>query len=265
LRGSVARGGAFTLVELLVVIGIIALLISILLPALNRAREASNRTKCLANLRTISQMLHLYALENKDAAPIGYSQGGNSPGSAAKQENYFLSRESATPDTNAVNVRFVALGILYGAGFIKQGEGGAFYCPSFTDINHQFDVATNPWPPSQVPTSLKGTRTTYSVRPLTDVIWTAEGPYYPQKRDKSKADFPRLSRLKNEAIVSDINSSSTRIIVAHQKGINVLYANGGAKWVDKGGIMQLLEDLKGAFSPTKDPLVDELWEKLDAE
>lgn len=66
---SRTKRSAFTLVELLVVIGIIALLISILLPSLQRAREAANRVKCAANLHGIGQACYLFANEHGGRIP----------------------------------------------------------------------------------------------------------------------------------------------------------------------------------------------------
>jgi len=66
------RRAAFTLVELLVVIGIIAVLIGILLPALSRARESGNLIKCQANLKQIGTALHIYAGQNRGMLPYGF-------------------------------------------------------------------------------------------------------------------------------------------------------------------------------------------------
>src|SRR4051794_3412540 len=73
---SLRRFGGFTLVELLVVIGIIALLISILLPSLAKAREQGNRIKCASNIRQIAMGARMYANEQKGKFPRTYHQPG---------------------------------------------------------------------------------------------------------------------------------------------------------------------------------------------
>ncbi|HEV8604844.1 MAG TPA: prepilin-type N-terminal cleavage/methylation domain-containing protein [Tepidisphaeraceae bacterium] len=67
-RGAI--GPAFTLVELLVAIAIVAVLLAILLPALARIREAAQSAACLSNMRQLAVAVHLYAADHKDRLPF---------------------------------------------------------------------------------------------------------------------------------------------------------------------------------------------------
>lgn len=69
MRRSSCDARGFSLVELLVVIGIIAVLVAILLPAVERVREQSYSTKCLANLRNIGQAAAMHIIEHHNYLP----------------------------------------------------------------------------------------------------------------------------------------------------------------------------------------------------
>lgn len=94
MRDSRSATRGFTLVELLVVIGIIALLISILLPALNKAREQANSARCASNMRTAMQALHLYTTQYR-----GWLPGPTTSGAVWKSGGAAIGANDTSLDT----------------------------------------------------------------------------------------------------------------------------------------------------------------------
>ena len=114
------RRRAFTLVELLVVIGIIAILIAILMPALTRARDQAVRLQCMSNLRNIMQAITMYESENKNYLP--YCGWGNMPD---MHTGWLYKSNGGTWIDNPPPLDFAKTGVVY--SYLKTTQ--VFKCP----------------------------------------------------------------------------------------------------------------------------------------
>ena len=119
----------FTLVELLVVIGIISLLVAVLMPALSKARRAARATACLSNLRQVGQTLMMYANDNKGAMPGVVWSGASGVTPYANRLGFGGGRlAGAIPGFGFANV-----GLLCFTGYANWGP--MFFCPGREDTD----------------------------------------------------------------------------------------------------------------------------------
>jgi prepilin-type N-terminal cleavage/methylation domain-containing protein len=199
-RHASVRHRAFTLVELLVVVGIITLLIGLMMPALSKAREAANAVKCMNNLRQIGLSYVMYSQNNAGLVPLGVSTIGDLP-----EIETFPGPNSPPAQYPVAFNHFLYIdgypscagGPLVATGLIKGTMGKIFYCPSeIHGKQFRYDTPVNPWPEHGIH---RTTRISYAVRPVRS-IWTfdTDGPGY------SCSSMAKLVKQKNYALMAEL-------------------------------------------------------------
>jgi prepilin-type N-terminal cleavage/methylation domain-containing protein len=262
----------FTLVELLVVIGIIAVLVSILIPAISRAREAAVITNCLSNLREMGNSFQMYANENRDRVPIGHFSG--------IRDTFYVSNSASSP------IIYAVMGPMYLTGHMKDPL--VWYCPSpnILDDRWKFNSRETPgflneWPPEE---ATGFCRIGYYTRP--GFFWggTTGGGTPPKTWANSpfgtkENKWPQLTKFKSKAIASDLwplPQGSIAKESPHRRKQNVLFGDKSAQVLAIDGVLKSKFEVlnSGAviqatislwLNEDPDPNLKGLWNLYDAE
>jgi prepilin-type N-terminal cleavage/methylation domain-containing protein/prepilin-type processing-associated H-X9-DG protein len=236
---------AFTLVELLVVIGIIAVLISILLPAMNRAREMSKRTGCASNLRQLAFGAIMYAGENRGWFPLGVLNT-DGPGDGAYM---FWNRNITNQRTIG---KYRGEGIIVDEGYTPDPR--VLYCPSYNGLTLGVEVSVPPgggyFPNASPPAAQLYMQSCYHYRCSFNISVKPWG-------------IPaRMGHNDGAALFADAFSDPTRSVnVAHGDGYNVCYIDGHVTYLNDNGF--LIRDYNGgAAYNTNYVMQEKVWQTL---
>lgn len=242
---------AFTLIELLVVISIIALLIGILLPVLGSARSLALQTKCMSNIRSNIQAVHVYAAENKDCVPIGSA-------SLSKQSNSWIRYTD--------NQSLVLFGQLWETGVMSAPE--AMYCPSQTNPIHLYDEAQWPGGKPHFDRLRAGfsMRADFRIRHDTTTNQYTVDEITGTTLGRQDIAFTRIDYFHDKAMISDLLRDDQAIVGSHETGMNAGRGDGSVKHVAKDlfeAHVSALPPTGGGFDKSFNTSVGLIWQAFD--
>lgn len=220
---------AFTLLELLVVVAIIAVLAGLLMGVFGKGREQSRRATCLSNLRAVHTAITRYAADNDGAIPIGYRL-------EKKQFNTTLYSGSSN--------KWVLLGLLIDAGLITDPR--ILFCPSETDATQSFNTPENPWPKKRG----KNLQGAFATNPIVD--WGTAG---------APPAWPRLGGLDRMPLLADGAGLPERVDSRHRDGVNVVFTDGSGQWIQRREFETELRQCTTLGTAANEPQT-RLWEIL---
>lgn len=255
----------FTLLELLVVVAILALLMSILLPSLSRARESARRSVCGAHMHGVMNAWEVYATEFGSLPEWGRVVGGDlslvpedRDGDGILESQRCTGLPDMGPDNWAnlasnltmflgisqgmASIFFVELpaspdhygafenfGLLYTRRTVKDIK--AYFCPSQRNPDFQYKTPLNPWPPSadtarRPDYSYLANHTDAGFQRRAGLSWVPWERVPSRMMVMSDVMMYRLNRLQNER-----EFGYNELGGCHRTGVNIAFRNGGVSFI----------------------------------
>jgi len=241
-RGSTQRGRsrAFTLIDVLVSIGVIAVLIGIILPSYGKAREAAHRIVCGSNLRQLGIGVASYAQDNRDIIPHSVFLSPYGDRSATPQvQDMVVIRTDSKAFRKRPWGQWDGIGMLFNGDYTPAAK--IYYCPSHSG-DHPYERYAQQWLNAD------------DGEIVSNYQYRGKGPNGSFKLDQIN---PQTAALVTDGMrtLEDFN---------HEVGVNVLRAGGNVDWMDdQGGF--ILSLLSRSASSTDPGDLGVIWGNLDAD